>query len=361
MATRHVVKPNGEHELKHIDIFAQNMVPYFQHRDYLDHTNYFSKGSNFVKDKLDKHLRNFNDLEGDLRRNDSEVFINNNGVYHGQQTKLKLREGSLLSDFMSSSKEINIEGKNEKLDMAQYFTLTNGLPSQRPLLFMQYPSVRHGTDTASFGKFPCSGGEKGPNKYYQPGSKIMVRWQIENPLSSGKCAIKLAENNPQNLSSYKALTPSNVNVDSDGYFSWGNLEQSSEGVEIAVPSDSSCVECTLQLVYKTQEFGEMYQCSDISTAYFETTNDCDKPWLNQGVCFKGQWVWAKGFFGQYWENLINPDVAAKGANQEYKTIKPELTKSTTKKNNGVKYLNYTPEAEKLNLENKTDKKSGNAN
>jgi hypothetical protein len=67
----------------------------------------------------------------------------------------------------------------------------------------------------------------------------MIRWQIENSTKSGQCAVKLAQSNPQNLSSYKPLKPTGVDVDSDGYFKCGNPDGTTEGVEISIPSDSS--------------------------------------------------------------------------------------------------------------------------
>lgn len=350
MATIYRAKANGETEAQHFDIFAQNMADYFKQRDYLQQADYFTQDQNFVKEKLQKHLRNYRDFEEDRSNKQSEVLINQNGAYIGQDTKSQLKEDSLLSKFVSNNKLASSDENNDGFDQAQYFALASGLPTQKPLLFMQYPSARHGTDTSSFGKFPWSGGEKGPAKFYEPGSKVMVRWQIENSLKNGVWAIKLAESNPQNLSSYKSLTPTSIKVDADGYFQWGNPDGTSEGVEVLIPSSSSWVECTLQLVYKTQEFGEMYQCSDISTAIVETTNDWNQPCLNQGVWFKGECICTKGFFGTYWENKANSDMSAGNTMQTYKTIQPELTKSITKnKDNGIQYLTKTPEAEKLNL------------
>ena len=56
-------------------------------------------------------------------------------------------------------------------------------------------------------------------------------------------------------------------------------------------------------------------------------------------------VCAKGFYGEYWENTHNHHQAGETSNQSYSTVQPELNKQ--KKKNGVKYLNTTPEADKL--------------
>ena len=168
--------------------------------------------------------------------------------------------------------------------MVQYFAATNGLKDKIPLLKLQSPSARSGTNTSSFGVFPWSGGEKGTVKFFDPGSKIMVRWQIESPTKDGKCAIRLAEQNDQNEGSYKFIRPENLFIDEQsGFFTWGNLDGNPEGVEIIVPSSLTCTECTLQFIYKSTEYGNMYQCSDISVAAFDNTNDCDKPWQNGGI------------------------------------------------------------------------------
>ena len=61
--------------------------------------------------------------------------------------------------------------------------------------------------------FPWNGGEKGQPKLIESGSKIMVRWQIENPVKNGMCAIRLAEQNDHDEGSYKFLKPENIILD----------------------------------------------------------------------------------------------------------------------------------------------------
>ena len=268
MATRYRVRQNGKIEFENIDAYSLNMRDYLKPKGYLENTQYFSKGDNFMKNKVDKHLRNFDDMAGDLGKTNDEIKINRSGVSETSSVKSKQKNGSLIGGLLSNSININDGEDKNKLEMAKIFAMNNGLTHKKPLLKLQNPPVRQGTDTSVFDTFPWSGGEKGPVKFFEPGAKMMVRWQIESPTKDGQWVIKLAEQNDQNEGSYRILNPHGIAHDlSTGYFSWGNLDGNSEGIEVVIPSTITWTEWTLQLTYKTKEFGEMYQCSDISTAY----------------------------------------------------------------------------------------------
>lgn len=154
MATVHRSKANGENEIQNFDIFAQNMADYFKQRDYLNHAAYFTEEQNFVKDKLQKHLRNSDEFNQRVSTSQSDAIGSQNIAYIGQDTKSRLKADPLVSEFLSNVNLAGSDGYNDNIEMAQYFALANSLPAQKPLLFLQYPPVRHGTDTSSFGGFP---------------------------------------------------------------------------------------------------------------------------------------------------------------------------------------------------------------
>lgn len=101
---------------------------------------------------------------------------------------------------------------------------------------------------------------KGQAAPYQPGSKIHFRWEIENPVRDGLCAIKISDNSKAVDSIFKVVTPIDTAVIKEtGYFPCGQKDGVAEGVDIMIPFDSLCDDCTLQLNYKTNDFGEISQ------------------------------------------------------------------------------------------------------
>ena len=90
----------------------------------------------------------------------------------------------------------------------------------------------------------------------------------------------------------------------------------------------------------------MYQCSDISVVPLDGTNDCDKPWQNGGIWSFTKCVWLDGFYGDFCEKLLDSNQPEQKQNLTAKTIYPAVRKQ--KKNNGINYLSFTPEAENIN-------------
>lgn len=239
MATRVRLSETGQQESELINAFSPSMSRYLEPKHYLQHNVYHTSGQSFVKDKFDKHSRR-DEIRKELKQPQSEVLIDMNSYARPNQAKVQLTDGSLIKGFMANtfgnpSSLLN----DDRFNSAQFLVLANDLPAVKPLLFLQSPGVRHGTDTSTFRKFPCSGGIKGPAAFHQPGSKLNVKWQIESPVKDGQCAVKLAQNNDQNPGSYVSLKPDSKSIDANGYFSCGDLNGSPEYVTVTIPQDSS--------------------------------------------------------------------------------------------------------------------------
>jgi hypothetical protein len=159
-------------------------------------------------------------------------------------------------------------------EAVQYFSKVSTLSDDKPQLYLENPTARPNSSNDKQGYFPCNGGVKGPSTYYKPGTAVEVKWQVKNQVDSGQCIIKLAEKNSESMSSYVILNPTGKDVDPyTGFFDCGERHGHIETAEVYIPIDSHCAECTLQLTYKIEGAGEIYQCSDLSTIHVEGTMD----------------------------------------------------------------------------------------
>ena len=265
------------------DVYAFNMAKYNQHKDYIK--DYSANSVSFVgenarrnipkKSYRDRHLESY----AEFKHSDQPVtyrslkpaveFSNVKNLLNKEQVPRFTNEDSTM--ILSKNNQLNSEIIYNSKDF-QYFT-KSGSSDAAPEAFLFSPSVRDDTDFGVYDNFPCSNGVKGSAEHHHPGDKIIVKWQVLNPVDDSKCAIKLAQSNDQNSSSYKKLIPfGKSDLDqSTGYFKCGSGDP--ESAIIQIPSDTDCISCTLQFVYKAPDFGESYQCADITTQEVKSSDD----------------------------------------------------------------------------------------
>lgn len=199
-----------------------------------------------------------------------------------REVKVRLQDEEKVKETLNGKNGFGKTSQTYK--DALYFSEASGLPDIHTRMILEHPTVRAYSASDQFDQIPCSGGIKGPGQYFKPGSTVLVKWQIQNPIKGGQCVIRFAEKNEGNLNSYTIIHPINTQTDSyTGYFDCGNSSGTPEGVEIVIPHNSDCSECTLQVAYKAPNFGEIYQCSDISTIKVEGTGDCAEECKNGGI------------------------------------------------------------------------------
>ena len=226
-----------------------NMKKYLEPNKYLN--DYYSDSVSYVQKKFDNPtiknqnirviLQDDDAVKKGLFNHDTFDHINNN-----------------ILDFMA----------------VQYFSEVRKLSDTSPKLYLENPQAQPNSSNDKQGYFPCNGGVKGPSTYYEPGTGVEVKWQVKNQADNGQCIIKLAERNSESMSSYVILNPTDKDIDPyTGFFPCGKHSGHIETAEVYIPRDSHCAECTLQLTYKVEGAGEIYQCSDLSTIHVEGTMD----------------------------------------------------------------------------------------
>ena len=253
--------------------YSSRMNKYYQHHHYLE--DYYTDSKNFIGGKLDHLHKNeiFKNLElktNNLNANPYSVTTPNQYIQVRMQDDDSIRSGIREKINNWGNKKILADS----LANTQYFAEASG-DGTSDILFLKNPASRKNTHHNKVGMFPCSGGVQGTATYFKPGSQIPVQWDIQNPTEGGKCIIKMTESNSENPSSYTTLRPTDIKVDSTGYFDCGK-GSGTESAEITIPSKSNCNHCTIQLSYKIKDQGEIYQCSDISTIQVEGTGDCQQ-------------------------------------------------------------------------------------
>lgn len=343
MSRRYRVARNSQKQNEIGYLHAHNMNQYLQPKKYME--NYAIQNKSVKNQLKEIAMKEFQDEEKDVAKLNPDNLVYSIGG-HQQHIKSKLHQnedkfGGLNQDHQGPYFD------SRTIEYAQYFGEANKLPDMNTRLFLEEPPARENTSHDKFGMFPCNGGVKGPAQYFKAGTKIMVKWQIQNPTKDGKCIIRLAENNDENAGSYKNIRP--IGIDEDqytGYFNCGNTSGNPEGTEIVIPAGTDCAECTLQFAYNVPDFGEIYQCTDISTVKIEGTQDCDKPCLNGGICFKGECVCAKGFYGKYCEQSTEHPGSYVDKNERNPSEPSHVhINKRDRKSNGINYLENTEEAE----------------
>jgi len=252
------------------DFYATNMIKYMEHRDFMN--DYYDNSASFISSKI-KQIDSNN-----INRSSPRTYENFDSV------KVLLNQNKPSENsYTNRLDKIQDKDLDRKFTGAQYFKQST-LPNAPPEAFLFNPGVRDQTDSGKFGLFPCSGGIKGPAEYYKPGSKVVVKWQILNPSEDSQCIIKMAQKNDQNADSYQTLNPLGREVDKyTGYFACGENTKEPEAVVVQIPTDADCSICTLQLTYKSADYGELYQCADLSTQRIEGSDDCTDECLNGGI------------------------------------------------------------------------------
>ena len=104
-----------------------------------------------------------------------------------------------------------------------------------------------------------------------------------------------------------------------------------------------------------------------NSQYFtQASGDCTDKCVNGGICFKGDCICAKGYFGTYCEEITTHpgEYAINDKPEEEDPFNDQNQKKKPRKNNGINYLEHTPEAELpadyyLNEQEKQDLGSGN--
>lgn len=324
-------------------LHAHNMNQYLQPKKYME--NYAIQNKNVKSQLKEIAMKEFQDEEKDVAKLNPDNLVYSIGG-HQQHIKAKLHQNEeKFGDVNQGHQGPHFDSRT--IEYAQYFAEASQLPDMNTRLFLEEPAARENTSHDKFGMFPCNGGVKGPAQYFKAGSKIMVKWQIQNPTKDGKCIIRLAESNDENVSSYKNLKPEGIDQDEyTGYFNCGNASGNPEGAEVVIPVGTDCAECTLQVAYNVPGFGEIYQCTDISTVKVEGTNDCDRACLNGGICFKGDCVCAKGFYGKYCEQSTEHPGSYVEKNERNPDEPSHVhINKRDRRSNGIDYLEQTREAE----------------
>lgn len=230
--------------------------------------------------------------------------------------------GSMLSDSYTSNKDNHLQNIKMKLHNhvvnedpsfslnKMYFTdqpsslyveETDQQNSNMPMAYLVEPYARKNTEKSRFDMPPCSGGVKGKSKYLaQPGEKTNVQWIIQNPVSGGRCKVKLSRGHPDDIASYHSLPVAGHGYDSrTGSFECGEPNKSIEEAVVQLPIDTVCDECTLQWIYEAPKYGSLFQCSDISIIAGKEGKVCNGECKNGGVCQDGLCYCAAGYFGEY--------------------------------------------------------------
>lgn len=326
--------------------YAYEMNQYLAPREAVDDYSY--SNSNFVRHHLESTT---NELVKNNESKPSTVDINSYKYNIGnpsQSIKHKLHSHP-FDDAYIHAENSNVHFNSKKVDYnwARYYADAGQSPNAFTRVYLENPPARQNTSANQYDKFPCSGGVKGPAQYFKPGSTVMVKWQIQNPIKDGKCIVRLSDKNEEDLANYKVLRPVGVDIDPyTGYFSCGNTSGNPEGVEIVIPGETNCAECVLQLGYKAPDFGEIYMCSDVSTVKVEGTHDCGGDCQNGGICFKGECVCAKGFYGKFCEqSTSHPGEYVAQVDKVYGDSGVTEQHRRNKKSNGINYLENTVEAE----------------
>ena len=320
------------------------MNKYYQNYEFLEDFKAIPK--NFVGGKLENRYKNeisASHVEKN-KINPSEISLKPKNPYSHIRVQLQ-DDDAIRNELLGHSHNWNREGDFiDSLTKTQYFAEASSGDSQ---IFLENPSARRNTQNGVFGSYPCSGGVKGTPTYVKPGSKLTVQWQVQNPAENGKWVIKMSERDSESLSSYSIMRPINLSTDGSGYFAWGNSTSGIESAEIAIPSTEKWSQWTLQLGYKVDGTGEMYQWSDLTTVKVEGTNDWRQQCQNGGICFKGDCICAKGFYGKAWEESTSKPGQYKAEEPNTKSAEEIFGDKRKKgrKNNGINYLEHTPEAE----------------
>lgn len=325
-------------------VYTTNMYQYNEPQHYLE--EYYQDTQSFVQGKV-QHVDEMSDVDASRHGSQTANVNFRQGYKAGddyQSIKAMLDNNSFQNGVLINSNiESNIDSRSSPYQYTQYFAGSSSLP-QQPSMFMHYPPPRPGSGTSVFGQFPCSNGIRGTPTYFEPGSTVSVRWQIEHPIEGGMCVIKLSKSKSEDPSSFKELYPTNIDVDPyTGYFPCGDTKGKPETVDVIIPEGTNCEACTLQLTYQVSGYGELYQCSDVSSAKVESTNDCGGECLNGSICYKGSCICPKGFYGRFCEQAATE--AGRYVANEKSSDQTAKKKHRKSRHNGINYLANTPEAE----------------
>lgn len=169
-----------------------------------------------------------------------------------------------------------------------------------PEVFLIDPISREGTSRTAFGLAPCGGGSKGKSRFVaEPGEKTDVEWIIKHPVKGGRCQVKLSRGHGADPNSYEVLHVDGHGFDkSTGKFICGESGELIEEVQVQLPYDTSCPDCTLQWTYEAPGYGIIYQCSDISIVDAENREKCEGGCLNGGICQEGKCYCVAGYSGK---------------------------------------------------------------
>lgn len=212
--------------------------------------------------------------QGDFQNSDGAVVYFNDFNVNQQSSS-----GYQVGESVNSNMRVKDALKANAFDMddaiadeAQYFAESSTtlvvkkdedevVEKHPPEIYLIDPVSREGTSRTGFNLAPCGGGSKGKTRYLaQPGEKTEVEWIIQHPVAGGRCQINLARGHSDDPESYKMVHVIGHGFDSStGYFQCGDENATIEEVEVQLPYDNSCPDCTIQLVYDAPGYGKMYQ------------------------------------------------------------------------------------------------------
>jgi len=145
---------------------------------------------------------------------------------------------------------------------------------------------------------PCGGAKPGRVHFdAEQGSVANVEWKVSHSDNLGNCSIRLGEGLTEN--DFVVLHPTDGSGTKDsGYFPCGRSSNMLEGKEIKFPSNFTCDDCTLQVVWQTKTSGNLFQCADIQLLGGKI-EDCSGQCMNGGVCLNGECQCRNGFEGNF--------------------------------------------------------------